>query len=56
MSGAVDTNTIDLAKSKLDAILKAIEALSIKTNQIENFVSRLHNDHGAGPSQTSVPP
>jgi len=56
MSGVVDTSIADLAESKLDAVLKAIEALSIRTNEIESFVSRLHNDLGAGPSQRSVAP
>jgi hypothetical protein len=56
MSGVVDTSIADLAESKLDTVLKAIEALSIRTNEIESFVSRLHNDLGAGPSQTSPAP
>jgi hypothetical protein len=56
MSGVVDTSIADLVESKLDTVLKAIEALSIRTNEIESFVSRLHNDLGAGPSQTSPAP
>jgi len=43
---------VDLPESKIDIILKAIEALSMKTKCIKDFVTRLHNDHEARTSQS----
>ena len=54
MAGGEDTHMVDLADSKLDVVLKAIEALSMRTNRIEDFVTKLNTDQGSiGSSQPS---
>jgi len=42
---------IDLLESKLDVVPKAIEFLWMKTNRIEDFITRFHKDHECGTSQ-----
>jgi len=51
MLGVIDVSMVDMPESKLDVALKAIEALSIKTNHIEDFVIRFYNDQKAGTFQ-----
>jgi len=42
---------VDLLESKLDVILKAIKALLMRINNIEDFVTRVNNDQWVGTSQ-----
>jgi hypothetical protein len=41
----------DSHESKLDAVLRVIEALTAKTGTLENFVTRVGTSSGAGPTQ-----
>jgi len=52
MLGAVNTNMVELPKKKLYIILKAIEALLIRTNHIKGFVFIFNNDHEVRTLQT----
>jgi len=49
---AVNTNVVQLYEYKLDILLKAIKALIIQTNEIEDFVTKVNNDHGVQTLQT----
>jgi len=51
MLEVTNASMVDLLESKLDLVLKAIETLSIRTNHIEDFVTRFHNDHKVETSQ-----
>lgn len=52
MSGGVDNSLVDLPESKLDDVLVAIQALTTRTNRIEEFFTKLSNNHGIGTSQS----
>jgi len=45
MLGVIDMNMIDILKSKLCAIQKAIKTLLMKTNYIKDFIARFNNNH-----------
>jgi len=45
MCEGIDIVMIDLPKSNLDTVLKAIETLLLKTNHIQDFVVTFSNDH-----------
>jgi len=47
MGGGEKASMSDLAISKLDLILKAIEVLLMRTNCIEDFVSKFNIDQGS---------
>jgi len=51
MSGVIDASMVDFSELKLDVVRKAIEALLMTTNRIEDFVTRFYNDHKVGTSQ-----
>jgi len=53
MLRAIDTNMVELYKSMVDTILKAIEVLLVKTNYIKDFVSTFKNDHDVETLQTT---
>jgi len=53
MSRVVDTNMVELYESKLDVVLKAIEALLVRTNYIKDFMFRINNNHEAPTLQTN---
>lgn len=42
----------DVHESKLDSVLNAIQALTMRTDRIEEFFTRFSNSHGVGTSQT----
>jgi hypothetical protein len=41
MSGIQEINMVDSYESKLDVVLKAIEALTARTGALENLASRI---------------
>jgi len=41
----------DLLESKANVVLQTIKLLSMRTNRIEDFVTRFNNDHEARTSQ-----
>jgi len=45
MSRSIGTGIINLPKVKVDAILKAIKTLSMRTNHIQDFVAKINNSH-----------
>jgi hypothetical protein len=47
MLGVQEINMIDVHESKLDAVLKAIEALTAKTGALENLALRVGISPGA---------
>jgi len=51
MLTVIDASMVDSLESKLNVILKAIETLSMRTNNIQDFVIRFHNNHKARTSQ-----
>jgi hypothetical protein len=53
MSEAEEIVMSDLLESKLDTVLRNLEALSVRTREIESFVSRLNHSHGTDMSHST---
>jgi len=47
MFGVINTNMVELYDTKLDAVLKAVEILLVRTNHIKGFVSKVNNSYEA---------
>lgn len=52
MSGVSEnSSTYDMFESKIDTLLRAVEALLMRTGEIESFIVRINNDRGSHLSQ-----
>ena len=56
MAGGEDVNMIESSKSKLDNIMNALNALTIRTTKIEGFFAKIHGDTRSGAPQPTVQP
>ena len=54
MVGSQDINMTESSESKLDAIMNALTALSVRTTEIEGIIARIHNDGVSEIAQAGV--